>query len=539
MGRSDSATDMAEERYSAAALFTLAIEARHRSLAASSCPPRVQVQQEAAGRDQNPAVAETPDQCAPIWLGDLVAQPRNEPSSSSTDALLESIYRMLGVPTEKWMGLKRTSDLFEGQTVQEVLAAFLTPLLTADHDRPPADVLAEIVHLLTKASFEWPASSLQEANKRMADAEDKILPTEQTGSQTARWHDARARQAILDLASWLRPQGGPDTHQVEEWLSEAATESLLGKDGLTNEAVQAASKWTSGRMFMVGGTTVAAGTLLAVTGGMAAPAIAAGLASASSTLLGAGAASAVSGVATTTAITAAMGGVGAKAGGMAMARRTSGVEEFGFLPMSKLLLPGIAHVEVTLQVEQEAGQQKPVTVLLRVNELSKGEEKKPSFLGKYRKMFRVGAPSSWFTSKKTKPAADPDAAQEEEPPTGEAMTATEGSGSAITSGDDWKGWQGPVLQPMPWPGTQQVQGRVLPESTICVAGWVKHSPQGYVRPFESAILSQKGCGDLEVHCLLWESKELVQLANAIYSLVTGTASSKVKTYFFSKFISAS
>lgn len=79
---------------------------------------------------------------------------------------------------------------------------------------------------------------------------------------------------------------------------------------------------------------------------------------------------------------------------------------------------------------------------------------------------------------------------------------------------------------------------MAPDCTICVAGWVQNKKFGFLQPFEGAMSQQRGWGDPEVYCLVWESKELIALHNSIMSLVGTAASSQVAKYFMTNFVSA-
>lgn len=150
-----------------------------------------------------------------------------------------------------------------------------------------------------------------------------------------RWYDARARTALRLMAVWLQvpwqkivnlemllsgescPIGGGRPHQMER-----------------ETELQGERNW---RYFKVGAAAAVGGTLLGLTGGLAAPAIAAGLGSVLGVLPGAAAAAAagtVSGFVASSAGVAALAGAGTAAGagvaGGGMARRTADVSEFGF-----------------------------------------------------------------------------------------------------------------------------------------------------------------------------------------------------------------
>ena len=95
------------------------------------------------------------------------------------------------------------------------------------------------------------------------------------------------------------------------------------------------------RSVKIGAAMIGGGTLLAVTGGLAAPAFAAGLA-ATSSVIGASAAATLSGFATTAWMATVFGATGAGLVGYKMDRRTQGVKVrvFGEVALVLLLVVG-------------------------------------------------------------------------------------------------------------------------------------------------------------------------------------------------------
>jgi hypothetical protein len=138
-------------------------------------------------------------------------------------------------------------------------------------------------------------------------------------------YDARTRGLFRQLARALEV----------EWIALNLVESCIAHavygraSGLLLGKKSTKDKW---RNFKIGAAAVGGGTLLAVTGGLAAPALAAGIA-ATGTLLGAStAAAALSGFATTTFVGGLFGTAGAGLLGHKMDRRTKEVKEFRFVP---------------------------------------------------------------------------------------------------------------------------------------------------------------------------------------------------------------
>ena len=143
------------------------------------------------------------------------------------------------------------------------------------------------------------------------------------GDSEQRWYDARARVAVRELAAWLEVP----------WSAVVPMEGFLAGVLVTHETVrgQSSASGAWGRAFVVAGTAVLGGALVGVTGGLAAPALAAALGGAL-TAVGAPAAivGGVASAATTTTVAAGFGTYGAHSVAQRMSRRVGGVQEFLF-----------------------------------------------------------------------------------------------------------------------------------------------------------------------------------------------------------------
>lgn len=145
-------------------------------------------------------------------------------------------------------------------------------------------------------------------------------------AQHRQGYDARHRVALRLLATWLDVK----------WMKMEAMEVIVAssvmalvKNGEKKEeefksSEDSWSNWTRGGI--IGAAAITGGTLMAVTGGLAAPAIAAGF----STIGLTAAASAAGSVAGSIAVAASFGAAGAGLTGSKMAKRIADIEEFEF-----------------------------------------------------------------------------------------------------------------------------------------------------------------------------------------------------------------
>lgn len=158
-------------------------------------------------------------------------------------------------------------------------------------------------------------------------------------SKQRKGYDARHRVALRLLATWLDIK----------WVKAEAMETMIACSAMAiveeqsrkEEAKPAESSWAKWkRGGIIGAAAVTGGALMAITGGLAAPAIAAGFGALAPTLgtfiplIGAGgfaaAASVAGSVAGSVAIAASFGAAGAGLTGTKMAKRIGSIDEFEF-----------------------------------------------------------------------------------------------------------------------------------------------------------------------------------------------------------------
>ncbi|CAK0785406.1 hypothetical protein CVIRNUC_008615 [Coccomyxa viridis] len=198
---------------------------------------------------------------------------------------------------------------------------------------PTAEALGAVMSLLeaclSTGHMPTPEEAVSDAQKDGAQSK-KAAKQGSAREPSRRWYDARARVALRRVAMWLNV---PNLKLVTfECLLAQQAQAPEGKGEVVKD-----SPWKARmRYAKIGGAAVAGGAILGLTGGLAAPALAA---VAGTVMTGVGVGGAAAGITTgvvgsSVGMAAAFGAVGARAVGDRMARRLGDVKEFGFREIS-------------------------------------------------------------------------------------------------------------------------------------------------------------------------------------------------------------
>ncbi|KAK8472096.1 hypothetical protein PHAVU_002G111800 [Phaseolus vulgaris] len=169
-------------------------------------------------------------------------------------------------------------------------------------------------------------------------------------------YDARHRVTLRLLATWLDIKWSK-MEAIETIVASTAMAFIREQESSKEETPSKEGKWDKWkRGGIIGAAALTGGTLMAITGGLAAPAIAAGLGALAPTLgtlipvIGASgfsaAASAAGTVAGSVAVAASLGAAGAGLSGTKMARRVGDVDEFEFKFIGETHNQGLLGVEI-------------------------------------------------------------------------------------------------------------------------------------------------------------------------------------------------
>ncbi|KAL8118092.1 hypothetical protein AgCh_015850 [Apium graveolens] len=171
-------------------------------------------------------------------------------------------------------------------------------------------------------------------------------------------YDARHRAALRLLSTWFDIEW-IKMEAIETIVASSAMAIMKEKKAKEQEADSSQSRWVKWRRGgIIGAAALTGGTLMAITGGLAAPAIAAGFGALAPTLgtmipvIGASgfaaAATAAGSAAGSVAVAASFGAAGAGLSGTKMARRTGSIDEFEFKVVGETCKKGRLAVEVLI-----------------------------------------------------------------------------------------------------------------------------------------------------------------------------------------------
>ncbi|XP_065882125.1 uncharacterized protein [Euphorbia lathyris] len=343
------------QKYAAGALFALAL---HQSQIHQTHPSNalLPLQEESIGGS--------------LSFGDKISvSDNNQLWIHEKSGLLLPVFRLLGVDDQAWDGLKETAG--SSSQVRHHVGSFLK-LLSGEGDGASSERTDKELALsntvgATAQSLEPPPASSNETEPTHISPSNKaveerillsyerkvtvlyellsacvmdIAEDENKSFQQKKGYDARHRVALRLLATWLNV----------EWTEMEAMEIIvafslmdLERKDVSKEDKEIFAESTLDKLKRGGIVTAAAltgGTVMAVSGALAAPAIAGGLGALAPTLGGllpvigvsgfAAAASATGSFAGSVAVAASFGAAGAGLTGSKMAKRIGGLQEFEF-----------------------------------------------------------------------------------------------------------------------------------------------------------------------------------------------------------------
>ena len=356
-----------------------------------------------------------------------------------------------------------------------------------------------------------------------------------------RWYDARARVALKLVCRWL--------HVDECRLN--TLEVLLGNDRAPATSRPGRSQAVSDRYryWKVGAAAVGGGALFAVTGGLAAPAIAAGVGSILGIVPGAAGAAAVSAAgflstqAGVAALTTTMATAGAATTGSKMAYRTADVKDFGFYRLGEVELASSSgfkeRSESRGSLRQAADGARPSPSASSSRSSSPVEDK-----------VQEGSSVHVTTSEGHITAVQ---VQEPSPslsPCRQAVSQTAASQALAPapSSSPWKSWWGSstsagerkedeakrreqgdrfsALSPIPSLDKPKMEGINL-STVIGISGWITCNDD-YVRPWSRSVKAPAS----DRYALVWCKSELSNLTSALAGLIAKGVTGQAARYGF-------
>ena len=343
-----------------------------------------------------------------------------------------------------------------------------------------------------------------------------------------RWYDARARVALKLVCRWL--------HVDEARLT--TLEVLLGNDRAPATSRPGRSQAVSDRYryWKVGAAAVGGGALFAVTGGLAAPAIAAGVGSILGIVPGAAGAAAASAAgflstqAGVAALTTTMATAGAATTGSKMAYRTADVKDFGFYRLGEAEMSSHASIKERSESQVDAGQAKD-SITPSASASSSRSSSPVKRKSQQMNLVHVTTNEGHITAA---PARDPSRSP---------RTAPSPVPSA-PSPSSWKSWFGTStapgdedtrkreedrfssLSPIPSLDKPKIEGINL-STVIGISGWIT-SNDDYIRPWARSIEAPAS----DRYALVWCKSELSNLTSALAGLIAKGVTGQAARYGF-------
>ncbi|KAL0054954.1 hypothetical protein WJX82_005086 [Trebouxia sp. C0006] len=381
-----------------------------------------------------------------------------------------------------------------------------------------------------------------------------------------RWYDARARTALKKVALWTNVP----------WTKMSTFECLAAEQAQPPEVKEAQpaeqSHWA--RNLKIGAAAVAGGTILAVTGGLAAPALAAVAGSVATTIGGsAAAATAVTGMMGSSVGAASMiagfGYYGGRVTADHMARRIGDVKEFGFrqIPEDGNYASHFSGATDTPKADsEEAGEtpfsdSRPADSESDLIDLGQGESQgsgpedraavnqaiadadHASKHGHHPHLHHRGQEQQYVQDRQ-QPGEAPGSPSKQG--TGSSFGGLFGGGGSKSSGGSGSGasawlpsWAGGAKKPekkveaeplLPIPVATEKRPDPRLALTIGVAGRIA-DPKDFVD-----IWRPLGCADSERFALVWESEELKALNNTLFSFVKNKVTMEAGKYLVEQFV---
>ncbi|KAL0031866.1 hypothetical protein WJX79_001617 [Trebouxia sp. C0005] len=381
-----------------------------------------------------------------------------------------------------------------------------------------------------------------------------------------RWYDARARTALKKVAVWTNVP----------WTKMSTFECLAAEQAQPPEVKEAQpaeqSHWA--RNLKIGAAAVAGGTILAVTGGLAAPALAAVAGSVATTIGGsAAAATAVTGMMGSSVGAASMiagfGYYGGRVTADHMARRIGDVKEFGFrqIPEDGNYASHFSGATDTPKTDSgEAGQtpfsdSRPADSEPDLIDLGQGESKgsgpedraavnqaiadadHASKHSHHPHLHHRGQEQQHVQDRQ-QPGEAPGSPSKQG--TGSSFGGLFGGGGSKGSGGSGGGasawlpsWAGGAKKPeekveveplLPIPVATEKRPDPRLALTIGVAGWIA-DPKDFVDMWRPL-----GCADSERFALVWESEELKALNNTLFSFIKNKVTVEAGKYLVEQFV---